>query len=312
MSAPALMFPATTGNDEAPSTIPAVPRRVRLGMPHLDIGGLAEGWLLRHAGDLHWEAVARRLRVATDEIRDDARERIYPTVVALRARYAAPLSDVRENDLLEVAVEVMPCGRACAEGRITGVAGPAALSVELVTTFARRQADGAMRTAIPAARLAARWTPVGAPSRLGRLARAARRGEPLDDPFVGPSLEVDTAPLGAVRHEPSPYADYNGAGLLYFAAYPTIADTTERRLVRRLGLARPGAPDWALATSPVARDVFYYGNLPLGEPLVAELVSFTDDGAGVKTRVRLRRARGRRIIADVVTKRVFVRDRRGP
>jgi probable biosynthetic protein (TIGR04099 family) len=281
-------------------------------MPHLDVGGLSEGWLLRHAGDLHWEAIARRLGVTTDEIRDEARQRIYPTVVALRARYDAPLSEVRENDILESAVEVMPCGRACAQGRAIALAGPARLSIELVTTFAFRQADGTMRTAIPAARLAARWTPVQPPSRLALLARAARRGQPFDDAFAGPWLVEADAPLGRVRHEPSPYADYNGAGLLYFAAFPTIADTIERRLVRQLGLERPGAPDWALATSPVARDVFYYGNLPLGEALVGELVALVDDGAGVKTRIRIRGARDERVMADVVTRRIYVRERRGP
>jgi probable biosynthetic protein (TIGR04098 family) len=311
VSAPARLFDDPV-DPEVSALPPAAPRRIRLGMPHLDVGGLSEGWLLRHAGDLHWEAIARRLGVATDEIRDEAHARIYPTVVALRARYDCPLSDVRENDFLESAVEVLPCGRACAQGRLMAVAGPAHLSIELVTTFALRQADGTMRTAIPAARLAARWTPVQPPSPLALLARAARRGEPVDDAFAGPWLVQEDAPLGRVRHEPSPYADYNGAGLLYFAAFPTIADTAERRIVRELGLERAGMPDWALATSPVARDVFYYGNLPLGEALIAELVAFVDDGAGVKTRVRLRRARDERPMADVVTRRAYVRNRRGP
>jgi len=301
-------------SDEVGEPLPAAARRLRLGMPHLDVGGLSEGWLFRHAGDLHWEAIGRRLGVATDQIRDEARQRIYPTVVALRARYGAPLSDVRENDIFSADLAVMPCGRACAQGRIAAAAGPAELSLELVTTFALRRPDGAMRTAIPAARLAARWTPIQPASHLAQLARAARRGEPLDDPFVGPAFAVDpqAPPLGRVRHQPSPYADYNGAGLLYFAAYPTIADTAERRIVRRLGLSRRGGPDWAVATSPVARDVFYYGNLPLGDALVAELVCFTDDQDGVKTRVRLRRARGGQPIADVVTRRIRVRERRGP
>jgi probable biosynthetic protein (TIGR04098 family) len=312
VSAAAHLFDDPAGALETPALPPAAPRRVRLGMPHLDVGGLSEGWLLRHVGDLHWEAIARRLGVATDEIRDDGRQRIYPTVVALRARYESPLSEVRENDILDAAVEVMPCGRACAQGRVTVVAGPARLSIELVTTFALRQADGTMRAAIPAARLAARWAPVQTPSRLALLARAARRGEPVDDAFAGPWLIQEDAPLGRVRQEPSPYTDYNGAGLLYFAAFPTIADTTERLLVRQLGLERPGAADWALATSPVARDVFYYGNLPLGEALVGELVAFVDDVAGVKTRVRLRRARDERAMADVVTRRIYVRERRGP
>ena len=142
MSAPAHLFDDPVSGPEAPAPPPTTPRRVRLGMPHLDVGGLSEGWLLRHAGDLHWEAIARRLGVATDEILDEAHQRIYPTVVALRARYDAPLSEVRENDSLEAAVEVMPCGRACAQGRVNAVAGPARLSIELVTTFALRQTDG--------------------------------------------------------------------------------------------------------------------------------------------------------------------------
>jgi probable biosynthetic protein (TIGR04098 family) len=206
----------------------------------------------------------------------------------------------------------MPCGRACAQGRVVALAGPARLSIELVTTFALRQADGTMRTAIPAARLATRWTPIQAPSRLALLARAARRGEPVDDAFAGPWLVREDAPLGRWQYEPSPYAEYNGAGLLYFAAFPTIADTAERRLVRQLGYERSATADWALATSPVARDVFYYGNLPLGEALVAELVAFVDDGAGVKTRIRLRRARDEQAMADVITRRTYVRERRGP
>ena len=308
MSASAAVRAVPSVGLEAP---PDVPRRVRLGMPHLDVSGLSEGWLLRWAGDLHWEAISRRLGVATDEIRDEGRARIYPTVVALRARYEAPLSEVRENDILEAAIEVMPCGRACAQGRVTALAGPVRLSLEILTTFAARQADGSMRTALPAARLAARWRPLAPPSRLAAVARAARRGEPLDDAFSGPTLEANGPPLGRLRHEPSPYSDYNGAGLLYFAAYPTIADTVERKLVHELGLGAPRGRDWALATSPVRRDVFYYGNLPLGESLVVEVLGMEADAGtagvrGVKTRVRLRRARDGRAIADVVTRRLFV------
>jgi probable biosynthetic protein (TIGR04098 family) len=163
-----------------------------------------------------------------------------------------------------------------------------------------------MRTARPEMRLARRWNVTQAESHLARLARAARRGEPLDDAFAGPSLDPETTALDRVAHEPSPYADYNAAGLLYFAAYPTIADTAERKLVRRLKLGRELGRDWALATSSVARDVFYYGNLPLGDGLLVELVSFVPERAGVKTRVRLRRARDAQVIADVITRRAFV------
>jgi probable biosynthetic protein (TIGR04098 family) len=297
----------TLVDDGEAGTLPAAPRRVRIGMPHLDAGGLSEGWLLRYAGDLHWEEITRRLGVASDQIRSDGDDRLYPTVVALRAHYRPSLAAVRENDALTSTVAVAPCGGACAIGRIGLAAGAGRVSLELLTTFARRGPSGRMRMALPTARLAARWAPVGIEPALAELARAARRGATVDDPFAGPSLTPPTPPLGRVRREPSPYADYNGAGLLYFAAYPTLADDAERRLVRRLRLFPEAGCDWALATSPQRRDVFYYANLPLGEALVAELLSFAREAGGVKTRVRLTRARDGRCIADVITRRLFVR-----
>jgi probable biosynthetic protein (TIGR04098 family) len=300
--------------DAERASLPAAPRRLRIGMPHLDVGGLSENWLFRYAGDLHWEAIGRRLGVTTDEIRAEGDRRLYPTVVALRARYEAPLCAIAENDVLESSLEVTPCGGACAHGRVAAVAGGTRLSVELLTTFAARQPDGKLRMSLPVARLASRWRSVGLPPPLARLAAAARRGQPIEDRFAGPTLEPAGPPLGRVRLEPSPYGDYNGAGLLYFASYPTLADTAERRLIKRLRLAPRRSLDWALGTSPVRRDVFYYGNLPLGEALYAELLSFEPDdaaagqaGAGVKTRVRLRRQGDRQPIADVITRRLFVR-----
>jgi probable biosynthetic protein (TIGR04098 family) len=303
----------------------------------MDAGGLSENWLFRHAGELHWEAIGRRLGTLSDEIRSDDGERLYPTVVAARALYQRPLSSVRENDVLESEVEVVACGRSCAHGRILAAVGPreTRLSLELLTTFAVREASGLLRMGLPAARMAARWIPLGGTPVIARLAKAARCGQPLlEDDFSGPSqlgLDSHQSIIGRVSYEPSPYSDFNGAGLLYFASYVTIADTAERQIVRDLGLApfagTDCATDWALGTSTVRRDVFYYANLPLGESLVAELVGFEPDlvvpdaddawGAGggdgghtgVKTRLRLRRASTGQPIADVVTRRLFVGDR---
>jgi len=280
---------------------PEVPRRVRLGMPHLDAGGLSENWLLRQAGALQWEAIAARLGVRPDAIRDGAGTRLYPTVVAVRARYHAPLSEFGEDDALDFAVEVVPCGRACAHGRIVAAAGGRRLSIEVLTSFAARGPDG-LRTTHLAPPLARRWTLPGGPEpTLARLARAARRGQAVDDAFSGPVLAAEGPALGALTYEPSPWADYNGAGLLYFASYVTIADTATRQLLRR-GLERQDS-DWALATSAVRRDVYYYDNLPLGAALTATLRRHESDGTGVLTHVRLSRAADGRPMADVIARR---------
>lgn len=321
---------------------PDSPRRIRVGMPQLDAGGLSESWLLRHAGDLQWEAIGRRLGVSTDEIRGEGGERLYPTVVAVRGRYPASLAAVRENDVLDTSVEVVPTGRACACGRIVtrfagserqpdrdrdghGVGardgagatapGEQLLGLELLTTFAVRDgASGGLRMRPPGQALAQRWSaPEGLPPAIARRARAARRGEPVDDAFAGPALARAAgggSSLGAIDYEPSPYADYNGAGLLYFASYVTIADTAERQLVRRLSLAEgpdtaAGSPlaDWALVTSAVRRDVYYYENLALGGSLTATLLGFERETGAVTTHVRLSRARDGRRMADIITRR---------
>jgi probable biosynthetic protein (TIGR04098 family) len=300
--------------DLAPAdALPAAPRRIRIGMPQLDVGGLSEGWLYRTCGDLHWEAIGRELGVSSDGFRAEAGQRLYPAVVALRARYGAPLAAVEENDVLAAKVLVRPCGRACAHGRIDLTIAGRRSSVELLTTFAVHEPGGGLRMALPAPELAARWMMEGggAPPAIVQLAKAARAGQPLDDDFCGPSLRPTGPALGRFAYEPSPYADYNGAGLLYFASYVTIADTAERALVRRLDLSPRPSTDWALATSAIRRAVFFYANLALGEPLVVDLLRFElSDVRGVKTHLRLSRPSDGQVMADLITERRLVQEGR--
>ena len=293
---------------------PEPPARVQLGMPHLNAGGLSEAWLWRHAGDLHWRQIARQLAAESDQIQDEAGVRLYPTFVAIRAEYSAPLAAVGENQLLDTAVEVMPCGQSCAHGRVAamvrdprnGLRPPVRLSLSLLSSFAQRDSSGQLSLAMPAARLAHRWAPRAPTPELGALARAGRRGERHGDPFSGPLLARQGPDLARERHQPSPYTDYNGAGLLYFAAYLSIADTVERTLVHRLGLSPRPTSDWALVSSTVRRDIFYYRNLPLGQSLDLALSAFELVPGGVKTHLRLTRVSDGARMADVVTHKALV------
>ncbi len=313
MSAPA-WWPSGPSLTEVPSadSPPEAPRRIRIGMPQLDVGGLSEGWLYRTCGDLHWEAIGRELGVSSHGFRAEAGDRLYPTVVALRARYGAPLAAVNENDVLTAKVSVRPCGRACAHGEIDLTVAGRRSSVELLTTFAVREPGGGLRMAMPAPELAERWLMDGGGTpEIVRLAKAARAGHTLDDAFCGPSLRAIGPALGRFDYEPSPYADYNGAGLLYFASYVTIGDTAERALVRRLGLSPSPRTDWALGASAMRRAVFFYTNLALGEALVVDLMRFELCGArGVKTHLRVSRQRDGLVMADLITERRFVGESR--
>jgi probable biosynthetic protein (TIGR04098 family) len=70
----------------------------------------------------------------------------------------------------------------------------------------------------------------------------------------------------SVVYEPSPYIDYNGLGLLYFAAYPAIVESQARNIFKRAAFDT-GGKDWAHFASPVARDIHYYRNLDMGTPM---------------------------------------------
>jgi len=132
------------------------------------------------------------------------------------------------------------------------------------------------------------------------LAKAARNGERHDDAFAGEALARPFSSLGGVSYEPSAYSDFNGAGLLYFASYVSIADTAERRLAHQFGwLAKKD--DWAFATSTLRRDVFYYGNIRLGQSVTSHLIAVEWGASTVKTHVRMVRDADGRALADLVT-----------
>ena len=104
-------------------------------------------------------------------------------------------------------------------------------------------------------------------------------------------------------YEPSPYVDYNGANLLYYAAYPSIVDAAERRLIHAHHLVEGLERDWALAAATRARDVFYYRNLDLGEAVVVRLQHLVRAGARVTTHSVIQRDSDGETIAELFTTR---------
>jgi probable biosynthetic protein (TIGR04098 family) len=81
--------------------------------------------------------------------------------------------------------------------------------------------------------------------------------------------------LDRERYELMPQHDINGVNLLYYAAYPLIADICQ---MRRSG---QGAA-WASATSPVARDTHYFANAEIMSVLEWRLHEDAD-GDGLRT-----------------------------
>lgn len=280
-------------------------------LPQTDATGLSENWLFKHCGEMHWEYLCAAMGVGgvnSEQMRDDAGHRLYPTFVAIRARYTQPLSAVQMDERFSTTIKLNHFGRAFFHSTIAFQNEAARFDLEMLTTFVARNKQGLneLHQSLPAARLAYASEPLRVSPPILKISRALRHAEIKDYDFLG----YHFSPLDAGRslratYEPSPYIDYNGAGLLYFAAYPTIADTLERQIITTHGLSETRL-DWALQTSTVARDVFYYRNLNLGRRLTATLKRFDQVGANIVLHTLLADEEDGAVIADIFTaKRVL-------
>ena len=281
-------------------------------LPQTDATGLSENWLFKHCGELHWDHLCAALGVSgvnSKEMRDDAGNRLYPTFLAIKGRYATPLCKVQMDQHFETSVELNHFGRAFFHSAIAFKNGEARFDLEMLTTFVARYRNGLndLHQSLPSANLVYNSRPLNTPPPLLKLSQTLRHAEMTDYDFAGYHFSSSENHLDLqVSCEPSPYIDYNGAGLLYFAAYPTIADTLERQLIIRHELME-GAGDWAVRTSTVARDVFYYRNLNLGQRLTARLRRFDRMGENIVLHTTLTAESDGAALADIFTaKRVLL------
>lgn len=247
-------------------------------MPQLAPYGLSENWLLRHAGDLHWQAICHGLCKRSRDICDQHGDRLYASFVRVAWTSTAPLGAFQESDELtgELSLVRVGDGLYISETSLASEAGTIAL--RLATMFTRRAIEGSNRRLIQSAPDVPASCPIPdietVPDfvvahgllRRGRLARIDLAGHAFDT----------SDPAG----DPTPYRingfyDFNGAHLLYFAAYPTIADTCAA--FGPLAQGRVGA--FTTQCSPIARDVFYFGNAELTSTLHCAIAPVRSPGA---------------------------------
>jgi probable biosynthetic protein (TIGR04098 family) len=281
-------------------------------LPQTDATGLSENWLFKHCGEMHWDYLCAAMGVSgvnAKEMRDNAGNRLYPTFLAIKGRYATPLCNVRMDQHFQTTVKLNHFGRAFFHSTIAFRNDEARFDLEMLTTFVARCRNGLndLHQSLPSVNLVYNSTPLSAPPPLLKLSQKLRHAEKTNYDFVGYQFSNAENDLDLhISCEPSPYIDYNGAGLLYFAAYPTIVDTLERQLVIRHELM-DGAGDWAVQTSTVARDVFYYRNLNLGQRLTATLRRFDRVGENIILHTALTAESDGAALADIFTaKRVLL------
>jgi probable biosynthetic protein (TIGR04098 family) len=227
-------------------------RSYEIGMPQMALGGLSESWLFKEVGDVHWSLLTNALGVRSRDIADQHGDRLYATFTRLRYRSTGPLADVLENDALDVAAAMTRFGAGMFFSSQQWKTSRASLEFEVMSSFSKFGSAGD--------------------------ATSLTKGQPaIPEGFTVPSLAEPPCFSGGYRdlrakdpgpalfeteYEILPQHDINGVRLLYFAAYPTIADIC---LMRHLG---PGA---AMEWSPVERDVCYFANAGSSDTLIYRL-----------------------------------------
>lgn len=272
------------------------------------VRGLSENWLFKFCGDLHWQEITRHSGVQSHEIVSDTGDRIYASFVAIRSRYAKPVGMIGENEIVDFGVTVDQFGAAVVRSRQEGVSrGSNVISIEMITKFVSRARDGSneLRRASFRPHAQSPLTELDVPPPLMRDFQAVRDGAGYAIDVPGADAVRMELSSSSQQYTPNPYVDYNGAGLLYFAAYPAIADHLERRIVGK-NIDVLGGGDWALGTSTAARDIFYFGNLDLGKDMEAQVHSLEvldrkELGRSVRLHTTLVEADTKRRLAEIFT-----------
>jgi probable biosynthetic protein (TIGR04099 family) len=220
-----------------------------VGLPQLSLRGLSENWLWKECGQQHWTMLASVLDLPPPNA--DQPRHCYTAFTAVRMERAS-LGDVVEGDDLRLTAWLDRKSRAQFVSRHVAKRGDDVVAVLTMASAAL----GRFRTV-------ARLPPVAPPTRspemsasegteLWRLARGMRcRQRDKHYDFDLRSLSEESW----FGFRPCPRHDFNGAGFLCFASFQSIVD--------RAHWSR--ATDDETATQPRSRDVFYYGNIDVGD-----------------------------------------------
>ena len=264
----------------------SIEERVEIGMPQMALSGLSEGWLLKNLGHLHWRLIADSLEMKPADISDGEGNRLYPTFTRVRFVSSQPLSAYREGENLLFTARLSRHGQSFMFSTVAvdGDSGRS-ISAELMSTFAHRGAGGGNAELL-------RSQPASAHCRAAKLDEMPSFGLVYQERRRDSRAAREV--LARAAYDILPQHDINGVGLLYYAAYPLIADICQMR-------SRGEGPAWAAETSTVERDICYFANADLTAGL--EWVLHRDeDGDGLSTDASIVRDDGV-VMASVTTRK---------
>lgn len=260
-------------------------RTVQVGMPQMALGCLSENWLLKELGDLHWETLCGSLRRSSNTLVDSQDRRLYATFVRIRIELDGTLKNFPEGDEIDFSVDMTRFGRSTVQSAIAIEGRKSAGTATLLTTFSVRAREGS--NALMKSEPAGEYHGIESASDLSSFftdyssvrseyGRRRSQGEPQ--------------PAGMYHF--NPFTDSNGANLLYFAAYQSMAD---------LLTLRKHSDEVDVFTKQ--RDIYYFRNSDLTDAVYLEGLARTGTAAegGVESQNLLFRASDGECLAYIST-----------
>lgn len=273
---------------ESPGARPASEvRRHTINMPQMAMRGLSESWLFKELGDLHWHTLCKGLETPSSAIADSEGYRLYATFTRLRLELGVPLTDFRENEELELDLAPSRFGAGMFFGDIdlTGARGSG--KAMLMTSFAKFGEAGANTSLMK-----------GQPIIPEGCAIPARASAPdFAQQYRALRAEEQPPALFETSYDMLPVHDINGVGLLYFAAYPMIAD---------LCAMRHGGRDLLSGHSTTLRDICYFANAMPDETLVFRIHQWDQSDEKVRYRSTISRQSDGKVMALLDTEKTRV------
>lgn len=250
-------------------TVPVVTlnatRKHVIGMPQMAVSGLSESWLFKEIGDLHWQLITDGLGVPSSQIADGNGERLYATFTRLRMEHSKPLNAVLENSDFEMTGSMSRYGAGIFTSEIHCRSGENSTSANVVSSFAKRGTNDSNKSLMKGQPTIPEDSPINVLLEKPALVEEyrLRRSQTYPDALFSCDYQIN------------PYHDINGVGLLYFAAYPSIADTCELKFLAQ-------GNSWAFKSSTVFRDIYYFANSDADELLTYSVLAKRETDGGIE------------------------------
>jgi probable biosynthetic protein (TIGR04098 family) len=249
-------------------------REFVINMPQMAFNGLSEQWMLKDLGDMHWAMLCDSFGCQSDALTDSNGNRLYSSFVRVRFQSSVCLQEFNENDKVTFKGHTKRFGNKMFFSNISVEALEKKINASLMTVFVERKTDNKSLTkAVPAEEENCKAQKLAALPEFANEYFNLKKGilnqediphqsenENKDLTLGTESFSLADENLFSANYEINPYTDLNGVNLLYFAAYPLINDTCERKYFHQLKEQSDIKGDWALESSVTARDIFYFGN----------------------------------------------------